>query len=138
MRWLARHVPAREPLLRNKLGRTLFAGLTVARPWRLDPDDTIEQTEMFGQSPGFLPTLPHTFEAQVCGLESIECPVLVLWGSRDVLLLPRQGRRFERLIPDCELRYLKGLGHVPMSDDPELIAELVATTTRARRAAAPA
>jgi pimeloyl-ACP methyl ester carboxylesterase len=51
--------------------------------------------------------------------------VLVLWGTKDVILLPRQGRRFERLIPNCELRYLKGLGHVPMSDDPELLASAI-------------
>lgn len=50
-------------------------------------------------------------------------PILpLLERSFDVLLLPRQGRRFERLIPDCELRYLKGLGHMPMSDDPDLLA----------------
>ena len=69
--------------------------------------------------------------------------MLILWGTRDVILLPRQGRRFERLIPDCELRYLKGLGHVPMSDDPELLADAIAdfalaTPSRAPRAAAPA
>jgi pimeloyl-ACP methyl ester carboxylesterase len=51
--------------------------------------------------------------------------VLVLWGTKDVVLIPRQGRRFERLIPNCELRYLKGLGHVPMSDDPELHANAI-------------
>ncbi len=90
------------------------------------------------QAPGFLPTLPHTFAGQVRGLNAIHCPVLVLWGTRDLLLLPRQGRRFQRLIEGCELRCLKGLGHTPMSDDPELIAELVTTQTRAQRAAAPA
>jgi pimeloyl-ACP methyl ester carboxylesterase len=51
-------------------------------------------------------------------------------------------RRFERLIPNCELRYLKGLGHTPMSDDPELLAEAIADfaarSSRAPRAAAPA
>ena len=31
-------------------------------------------------------------------------PVLVLWGTRDVVLIPRQGRRFERLIPGCGAR----------------------------------
>jgi pimeloyl-ACP methyl ester carboxylesterase len=30
--------------------------------------------------------------SQVRGLNSIRCPVLVLWGIRDVILLPRQGR----------------------------------------------
>jgi pimeloyl-ACP methyl ester carboxylesterase len=51
--------------------------------------------------------------------------VLILWGTLDIVLLPRQGRRFERLIPGAELRYLKGLGHVPMSDAPEELAEAI-------------
>jgi pimeloyl-ACP methyl ester carboxylesterase len=142
MRWLARNLPAPEALLRNPVGRTLFAGPAIARPWRADPDDLIEQAEMFGQAPGFLATLPHTFERQVRGLDSIRCPVLLLWGTRDLILLPRQGRRFERLIPNCELRYLEGLGHTPMSDDPELLAEAIAEFAArprpAPRAGAPA
>jgi pimeloyl-ACP methyl ester carboxylesterase len=54
-----------------------------------------------------------------------------------MVLLPRQGRRFERLIPGAELRYLKGLGHVPMSDDPELLAGQI-RQWRERHAAVPA
>jgi pimeloyl-ACP methyl ester carboxylesterase len=53
-------------------------------------------------------------------------PVLILWGTLDVILLPRQGRRFERLIPGAELRYIRGLGHVPMSDAPEELARAIA------------
>ena len=52
-------------------------------------------------------------------------PVLLLWGKLDVILLPRQGRRFERLIPGAELRYLSGAGHVPMTDVPELLTEAI-------------
>jgi pimeloyl-ACP methyl ester carboxylesterase len=110
----------------------------MARPWRLDPHDLAEALRLFANAPAFQAALPHTFYGQPRGLEDIPCPVLVLWGTGDVLLLPRQGRRFERLIPDCELRYLKGLGHTPMADDPELLAELVARQTREWRAAAPA
>jgi pimeloyl-ACP methyl ester carboxylesterase len=138
MRWLARNVPAQEPILRTRLGRTLFAGITIARPWRLDPDDLIEVARLFANAPGFLATLPHTFEGQPKGLNEIDVPVTILWGTRDLLLIPRQGKRFERLIPNAELRYLKGLGHTPMSDDPDLLAELVATRSRAPRAEAPA
>jgi pimeloyl-ACP methyl ester carboxylesterase len=138
MRWAARNAPAPDALLRTTLGRVLFAGPVVARPWRLDPDDFPEVLRLFANSPGFDATLPHTFEGQPRGLNEIDVPVTILWGTRDVLLLPRQGRRFERLIRGSELRYLKGLGHTPMSDDPELLAELIATTRRAPRAAAPA
>jgi pimeloyl-ACP methyl ester carboxylesterase len=97
---------------------------------------------MFAEAPGFAATLPHTFDGQPTGLNEIDVPVRILWGTRDLLLLPRQGRRFERLIPNAELRYLKGLGHTPMSDDPELLAEAIADfaarKSRAPRAEAPA
>jgi pimeloyl-ACP methyl ester carboxylesterase len=122
-------------LLRNPISRTLFAGPTLGRPWRADPDDLVQQSALFASAPGFDLTLRHTMHRQVRGLNAIRCPVLVLWGTRDVVLLPRQGRRFERLIPGGELRYLKGLGHVPMSDDPQLLAGLIRQQC-GRRAAA--
>jgi pimeloyl-ACP methyl ester carboxylesterase len=142
MRWGARNLPGRDALLNTRFGSILFAGPVVARPWRLDPDDFPEVLRLFAEAPGFHATLPHTFEGQPKGLNEIDVPVRILWGTRDVLLLPRQGRRFERLIPDCELRYLKGLGHTPMSDEPDLLAEEIAgfaaTKSRAPRAEAPA
>jgi pimeloyl-ACP methyl ester carboxylesterase len=51
--------------------------------------------------------------------------VLLLWGTLDLVLIPRQGRRFERLIPGAELRYITGIGHTPMSDAPDLLAEAI-------------
>jgi pimeloyl-ACP methyl ester carboxylesterase len=142
MRWLARNSPAPEPLLRTAVGRTLFAGPALGRPWRADPADMVEQAELFGNAPGFLATAEATFGRQPLGLGEIRCPVLLLWGSKDTILLPRQGRRFERLIPAAELRYLKGLGHTPMSDDPELLAnalgDFALRPRPERHAAAPA
>jgi pimeloyl-ACP methyl ester carboxylesterase len=137
MRSGARNLPAPEPLLRTLAGRLLFAGPVVARPWRMDPDDFPEVLRLFAEAPGFEATLPHTFGGQPKGLNEIDVPVTILWGTRDLLLLPRQGRRFERLIPNCELRYLNGLGHTPMSDDPELLAGEI-RRSRAPRAEAPA
>lgn len=144
MRWLARNAPAPEAALRNPVTRSLLAGPTVARPWKKDPDELIEESELFASCPGFEATLSHTVSAQPRGLDTLDCPVLLLWGTADVVLLPRQGRRFERLIPGSELRYLRGIGHVPMSDDPELLAGAIAEFAGrarplpARRAAAPA
>jgi pimeloyl-ACP methyl ester carboxylesterase len=138
MRWAARNFPARDALLDSRIGPILFAGPVVARPWRLDRDHFPEVLRLFAEAPGFHATLPHTFGEQPKGLNEIDVPVRILWGKLDLLLLPRQGRRFERVIPNAELLYLDGLGHTPMSDDPELLAELVATTTRAPRAEAPA
>ena len=112
--------------MRNPVGRVLAAGPTVARAWKKYPELLAVEAEMFANNPGFDATLPHTMYAQPRGLTTIDVPVLLLWGTLDVVLLPRQGRRFERLIPGAELRYIRGVGHVPMSDAPEELAEAIA------------
>ena len=126
MRWAARSASPPEAALRNPLTRCLLARPSrVAQPWRYDPDLLMECTEIFADNPGFEATLPHVLHAQPRGLTTLDVPVLVLWGKLDVILLPRQGRRFERLIPGAELRYLSGAGHMPMTDVPELLTEAI-------------
>jgi len=133
MRWLARTSPAPDMALRNPVTRSLLAGPSVARPWRYDPDLLIEATELFADNAGFDATLPHTFHAQPRGLTTLDVPVLLLWGKLDVILLPRQGRRFERLIPGAELRYISGAGHVPMTDVPDVLADAITEFALDRR-----
>jgi pimeloyl-ACP methyl ester carboxylesterase len=125
LRWVARNAPPPEAVLRNPVGRVLVSGVTSARAWKKDPDDAIEEARLFGSCPGFDATMPHAMDSQPRGLTTLDVPVLVLWGNMDVVLLPRQGRRFERLIPGAELRYFRGIGHVPMSDAPEELAEAI-------------
>jgi pimeloyl-ACP methyl ester carboxylesterase len=126
MRWLAANAPAPEALLRNPVTRSLFAGPSCAQPWRKDPDLLIEEAQLYASCTGLPATLPHVLHGQPRGLTTLDVPVLILWGTGDVILLPRQGRRFERLIPGAELRYIRGAGHVPMTDVPELLAEAIA------------
>jgi pimeloyl-ACP methyl ester carboxylesterase len=141
LRWLARNSPVAEVLCRRPTTRGFVTGPAVARPWRMEPDAALDTLRLYANAPGFDETLRHSLARQPRDLDKIGCPVLLLWGGLDVLLLPRQGRRFERLIPDCELRYLQGLGHMPMSDDPQLLAgaisEFATKRSRAPRAAAP-
>ena len=89
------------------------------------PGALAEETELFASNPGFDATLPHVMHAQPRGLTTLDTPVLILWGTLDVVLLPRQGHRFERLIPGAELRYIRGIGHTPMSDAPEELTEAI-------------
>jgi len=64
--------------------------------------------------------------ARVVDMERISCPVLVVWGDRDrVLPIDRHAQRFREGIRGVEYRELPGLGHVPMWDDPTLIAETI-------------
>jgi pimeloyl-ACP methyl ester carboxylesterase len=55
-------------------------------------------------------------------LGPIDCPVRIAWGTKDrVIPLSSGSARFPTLVPDAEFVELDGLGHVPMSDDPDLV-----------------
>ena len=134
MRWLAAEracargaaAQPRHPLAARRARRRAAMALRPGPPHRGDASCT-------RSCPGLPATLPHAVHAQPRGLTTLDTPVLLLWGKLDVILLPRQGRRFERLIPGAELRYLSGAGHVPMTDVPELLAEAITEFALERR-----
>jgi pimeloyl-ACP methyl ester carboxylesterase len=67
-------------------------------------------------------------------LGPIGCPVRVLYGSRDRLLRwPAYYTRMRGLLSDAEWVCLEGLGHLPMWDDPDVVANAILDhTLRAR------
>jgi pimeloyl-ACP methyl ester carboxylesterase len=68
----------------------------------------------------------------------VDCPVLLAWGTRDrILPSPRYSKRMRELLPAAEWVELRGLGHVPMSDDPELVARTISEFTARARERAP-
>lgn len=60
--------------------------------------------------------------------------VTVAWGTNDHVLPFKQARRAKKAIPNGSHIALKGCGHVPMSDAPELIAHLILGTAAKRPA----
>jgi pimeloyl-ACP methyl ester carboxylesterase len=102
MRWLARNAPPPALLRNSAAGRVLAAGPTSARGWKKTPELLAEEAKLFASNTGFEATLPHTFHAKPKGLTTLDVPVLLLWGTLDIVLIPRQGRRFERLIPGAD------------------------------------
>ena len=111
-------------LRRNPVVRTVFLAGISSRPWRADAEDVIYGVRALARS-NFLPTHEAMIADRCRGLEQIACPVLIVWGTRDVLLPRRQGPRFAQRIPGARLVELPGLGHVPMADDAELVARTV-------------
>jgi pimeloyl-ACP methyl ester carboxylesterase len=59
------------------------------------------------------------------GLGEIRCPVRIAYGTLDFMLGGLTAPRFAAAIPDADLVALPGLGHVPMLDDPELVARTI-------------
>ena len=59
-----------------------------------------------------------------------DVPVRIVWGTRDrILPHGRYSQKVRDQLPAAEYVELDGLGHVPMVDDPEAIARMVAEVT---------
>lgn len=102
--------------------RAVSAGLLVAHPSRLDPVALLAATQALGQAAGFEETL-ESFGGLMPPAPP-KSPITIAWGEHDRLLLRRQAVRAARWSGQ-RVKLLKGCGHVPMSDDPELVARVI-------------
>jgi pimeloyl-ACP methyl ester carboxylesterase len=104
-------------------GRTLLLGQFVAHPARVSREAAAHIVEAGVAAPAFEDAL-EAFEhfRFVQGDELRGVPVTVAWGTRDWLLLPREARRVPRALPSADFLWLRGCGHLPMFDDPALVA----------------
>lgn len=131
MRGLARRMSPElvERLSRTAAGRTALTGTIYARPARRSPEAVVAEARALAQAVGFEDTLRAgtnvQFTDDVPGI-----PVTVAWGTKDRLLIPRQGVRAKRIIPRARLVRLPGCGHVPMNDDPALVARVILDGSR--------
>jgi pimeloyl-ACP methyl ester carboxylesterase len=65
-------------------------------------------------------------------LDPAPCPITIAWSGEDRLLTPgANGVLARRLVPGARFITLSGLGHVPMLDDPQLVAETIRVATAA-------
>lgn len=71
----------------------------------------------------FVPTLVAGRTIMFTG--GIDVPVTIAWGTRDRILRRPRAALITRLIPQARLLILPGCGHVPMSDDPGLVAQVL-------------
>jgi pimeloyl-ACP methyl ester carboxylesterase len=116
--------PVAAPFTASRVGRSLFFAMERSRPWRLPADDAHELLVSFATSPGYLTTVRATLVDVPSGLDRITCPVLLLQGTADPLV-SGQSPRFLAVVPHARMRWLPGLSHVPISDDPALVGRLI-------------
>ncbi|MGV9358373.1 alpha/beta fold hydrolase [Streptomyces misionensis] len=131
MRGIAQRLPL--PLVtrlsRSAAGRTALTSTIYARPARRRPEAVVAETRALVEATGFEATLRAgaavRFTDDVPGL-----PVTVAWGTRDRILIRRQGIRAKQTIPHARLIRLPGCGHCPMNDDPALVARVLLDGSR--------
>jgi pimeloyl-ACP methyl ester carboxylesterase len=116
--------PIAAPLTATGVGRSLFFAMERSRPWKLTADDANRLLVSFAKSPGYLKTVRATMFDVPRGLDKITCPVLLLQGTADPLV-SGQSPRFLAVVPHAQMRWLPGLSHVPISDDPALVGRLM-------------
>ncbi|MFF3332613.1 alpha/beta fold hydrolase [Streptomyces sp. NPDC002888] len=122
-------LPLVEQLSRSAAGRTALTSTIYARPARRSPEAVVAETLALAQATGFDPTLRAGATVQFTD-DIVGLPVTVAWGTRDMLLVRRQGIRAKRIIPQARLVRLPGCGHCPMNDDPALVARVILDGSR--------
>jgi pimeloyl-ACP methyl ester carboxylesterase len=131
MRGVARRLPLPllERLSRSAAGRTALTSTIYARPARRSPEAVVAETLTLVEATGFDATLRAgagvRFTDDLPGM-----PVTVAWGTRDRLLVRRQGIRAKQMIPHARLVRLPGCGHCPMNDDPALVSRVILDGSR--------
>ncbi|ALV37128.1 alpha/beta fold hydrolase [Streptomyces sp. CdTB01] len=122
-------LPLVERLSRSAAGRTMLTSTIYARPGRRSPDAVVAETLALAGATGFDATLRAGTAVQFTD-DIPDLPVTVAWGTRDMLLVRRQGVRAKQIIPRARLVRLPGCGHCPMNDDPALVARVILDGSR--------
>jgi pimeloyl-ACP methyl ester carboxylesterase len=122
--------PVLRALYRTKAGRWLAFNRLVVDPRRLSADRVLDDTLALRRGKGFRP-VARAARHYAFGAHTFAMPVTVAWGTRDAILPYRQAARARDLLPGANHVDLTGCGHVPMSDDPQQVADVIRATISA-------
>jgi len=113
--WMASRSPA---VARRSRLRSALLLLVAAHPKRLPPELTYELVHGSGK-PGFNDALDALCSYPIRErLPEIECPALIVWGTKDRLVPLKDAAVFEELIEDSRKFIYKDTGHLTMLERP--------------------
>jgi pimeloyl-ACP methyl ester carboxylesterase len=58
-------------------------------------------------------------------LAKISCPAMVIWGDRDLMVPVAGAERLAEQIAGTRVEVLRGIGHCPQVEDPDIVAVLM-------------
>jgi pimeloyl-ACP methyl ester carboxylesterase len=123
--------PSLPALSRNPASRTALLAQLSARPWALDADLVASELVGLSETPTFdalVQDLANGPEQRGPAARSTG-RVLIGWGRKDRLCLPRQAARAAAAFPSARLHWFESSGHFPAWDMPdEAIAVILAAT----------
>ena len=134
---LARYSHRAETIAERRFLRWAMLAGQVAHPHHVSHETLVTYIHASGKSPVVDPLLRVLHLNPVDPLPADrDYPVRLVWGERDLVLpFKHFGSPMLERLPGAELIRLEGVGHVPMSDDPARVAELILQVTRAAESA---
>jgi pimeloyl-ACP methyl ester carboxylesterase len=132
--------PLPEIAIRDLVGRT-YRRLASARPRELEAEVVAAFTRSFASKRDVVRLLGtgRTLRSELrepFQLDWIDCPVLVIWGERDLMVHPSGGERIVGEVPGARLELLEDCGHCPQVECPGRLLELLGGFPLALAAAA--
>ena len=121
--------PALPTLARSAAGRTALLPQFSPRPWAVPADVALADLQSIATTPALFPTLQALLHSgpQLGG--PTPGRVLLGWGRRDRVTLPRQAARAQEAFPHASIHWFDRCGHFPMWDQPAQTVEVVLRAT---------
>jgi pimeloyl-ACP methyl ester carboxylesterase len=111
-------------LAHTRGGRKVMYGILTAHPARVSPDQALGDVRGFMYARPALRELLNAaepFDRQI----ALDVPVTIAWAARDLVLPPWQAEVAKQMFPLAEHIMMRGVGHVPMTDDPQFVAKIL-------------
>jgi pimeloyl-ACP methyl ester carboxylesterase len=126
---LASPVPVPEVVVREVVGRT-YRTLAFARPRDVDGAVVASFTRHIRSRRDLARFLAIARKLRgelrdPFRLQLIGCPVLLVWGDRDLLVFPNGADRVLREVPASRLEIIERCGHCPQIEAPDRLAKLL-------------
>ncbi|BCB87222.1 alpha/beta fold hydrolase [Phytohabitans suffuscus] len=127
--------PVMRTMFRYGALRTLCFGMICAHPAHLTPEMALSDALALRNGQAFRAVARAGRSYAYRGTPTV--PVTVAWGTRDRILPYRQAARARAALPGARHVDLPGCGHVPMGDNPDLVAAVILETTGAHSPSRP-
>lgn len=124
--------PVLPTLLANRIARSAVLVQLSARPWEVPPEKARAELRRFASTPVFEEVLRDLVHGPVqAGMPAgaAGAPIVLVWGRRDRVTLPRQASRATERFPDAQLVWLDRCGHFPQWDRPAETVQLILRAT---------
>jgi pimeloyl-ACP methyl ester carboxylesterase len=119
-------------IARMRLARRVLVAPLSARPAELPATLVMDELRSYAETPVFdelLFELAYGERQEGAPAGSLEKPLVIGWGDRDRVCLPRQAHRARVLFPDAHLYWFERCGHFPLWDSPQETTQLILDVT---------